>query len=234
VTDDAGARSSVTRQVSVQARPTSPIAFRGAGSVSNASATLLTVAVPAGVQTGDALLLKVSTSGTGSAPTPQAGWAEVTRQVAGTSLTVLWQRVATAQDSPGTTVQVRLASAVTSTAQVLAYTGTAATSPVSAAASAADAALTTTHTAPPVRVPASGSWVLWFWTDKSSTTTSWTQPAGVTPRAASYGSGTGYLTTVMGDEGAARPAGTAPARTATTDAPSRAASMSVVLAPAAP
>ncbi len=216
------------------APPAATVAFRGSSSFLSSSATTLPVPVPSQARVGDALLLKVSTSGDNSNPQAPGGWSEVARQVAGSALTVVWQRVATAQDLTDGTVPVALAGPIKSSSQILAYSGTAAVTPVSAAASAGDVNLTTTHSAPAVDVPASGSWVVWFWTDKSSATTGWSVPTDVQVRAEVYpgNPGTGYLTTVAGDEGSALPAGRMPTRTATTDAASKAAMVSVVLAPA--
>lgn len=233
VTDNSGTTSSTLQQVSVQAQPAAGIAFRGSSTLSSGSATLLQVPLPAGVQAGDALLLKVATAGTASNPTPPAGWTEVTRQVfaSSTALTVTWQRVATSQDATAGKVPVTLASRVKSSSQILAYTGTATDSPVSAAVSVADTALTTSHATPSAQVSTDGSWVLSFWTDKSSTTTAWTPAAAVTTRVQSYGTGSGYLTTIMGDDGTTRSVGLAPTRTASTNATSRAAMTTIVLAP---
>ena len=120
-----------------------------------------------------------------------------------------------------------------STAQLLAYGGTAATSPATAV-SAVDTALSTSHTAPATTVSTAGSVVLWSWADKSSTTTGWTLPAGVTARATGTGTGTGFLTAALGDSGA-WPAGPVPAQTATTSpagTATRGVMTTIVLAPA--
>ena len=79
---------------------------------------------------------------------------------------------------------------------------------------------------------APGSWVVSLWTDKSSTTTAWTAPAALTTRAQAYGAGSGRLTTLVADEGGASATGTSPVRTATTDATSKAAAITLVLSPA--
>ncbi len=234
VTDDSGAASSTTRVLDVPARSGAGITFR-ASSTLTTTASVLNVPLPAGLQTGDALLLSVTTAGTATNPSPPAGWAEVTRQAfaSSTALSVLWQHVATGQDAAGGTVPVILASSAKSTAQVLAYSGTSSTSPVSAAASAADSASTTSHTTPAVDVPTSGSWVVSFWADKSSSTTAWTPEAAVSTRASGYGTGGGRVTALAGDDAGGHAAGPAPARTARTDAASRAGTITVVLAPAA-
>ena len=46
-----------------------------------------------------------------------------------------------------------------------------------------------------------------FWTDKSSATTLWTPPSGVTQRGASYGTGTGRTSALLVDSGGPVPAG---------------------------
>ena len=234
VVDDTGAATSTTHELALTPRPASPIAFRGVATTSSSTATALQVPVPAAAEPGDALLLKVSTSGTATAPQAPEGWEEVTRLTAGSALTVVWQRVATADDAAdGVAVPVQLATSVKSLASVVAYSGTAATSPVRAAAAAADlAAGAAQHVAPPVAAEIPGSWVVWSWTDKSSSTTAWTPPADVVTREARYQTGTGYLTQLLADEGAARPAMTVPSRTATTDAASTGGMISLVLAPA--
>lgn len=230
VTDTSGSTTTLTRSVTVQAQ--AGIAFRAAGAPGAATSNSPRVPMPAGVQPGDALLLSLTTAGTATTPSPPAGWTEVGRQVlaSSTALTVVWQHVATGADTTATTVPVTLAASAKWTGEVLAYTGTSTGLP--AAATAADTALSTSHTTPALAVPAAGSWVVSFWSDKSSTTTAWTAPAGLTTRAQAYGSGSGYVTALVADEGGPRGAGTAPARTATTNATSRAGMLTVVLAPA--
>ena len=220
VTDDGGATATTSSTVVVQG---SSIAFHGSSSYRSDTATSLPVPVPGGTQPGDALLLRVTTSGTASDPQAPAGWTEVSRRTAGTALSVVWQRTAV-DTSP---VVVTLASSIKSNAQLLAYGGVAS---VSAAASAGDAGVVTDHVAPAVAVAAAGSWVVHLWADKSSSTTTWQLPTGVL-RASAYGSGAGYLTAIAADAGASSAAGAAPAAVASTDAASRAAMFSVVLAP---
>lgn len=235
VTDNSGATGSTTKLVAVPAQPTAPIAFR-AGSSVTATGTELKAPVPTGVQAGDVLLLRVAAVGTANNPTAPAGWTELARQVfaSSTATSVLWQHVATSQDLPGSTISVVLATSVKATAQVLAYSGTSTSAPVSAVASAADTVLTTTHTTPAADVVTAGSLVVSFWTDKSSATTAWTPDAALLTRASTYGTGSGYVSAVAADEGGVRAAGPAPTRTATTNASSRAAMTTVVLAPAGP
>ena len=67
---------------------------------------------------------------------------------------------------------------------------------------------TDTHTSPTVTVPDRDSWVITYFSDKSSSTTAWTPPAGVAVRTASYGTGSGYITSLLVDGGAPVAAGT--------------------------
>jgi len=230
VTDDEGARDDVTRTVEVPAAPSSDVAFRAAaGYAGNTGRAVVTV--PSGVQPGDALVLTVS-SGTATGHTPPAGWTEVTR-VKGASLTTVWQKVATSSD-PGSSVPVvmtGMSGTVTKVnVQLVAYSGTAAVSPVRATASA-DATTTTRHVAPGATATA-GSRVVRYFADKSSTTTLWTPPSGLTVRALEYGTGSGRISALVGEEVAAAGGGSVPTATATTDTATRGTMVTIVLAPA--
>jgi hypothetical protein len=98
---------------------------------------------------------------------------------------------------------------------VAAYHGVAATGGVTGLASSQDVSATA-HTSPTVTATA-GDWVVQFWSDKSSGTTLWTPPGGVTPRGTSYGSGTGRTSALLADSGAPVGAGTEGGATATTN-----------------
>ncbi|MEP7024174.1 MAG: hypothetical protein ABJB47_10310 [Actinomycetota bacterium] len=71
------------------------------------------------------------------------------------------------------------------------------------------------HIAPPVAVTAAGSWVVSFWSDKSSSTTGWALRAAVTPRDQVIGIGGGHVDAATADSGAAVATGTYPAQLAT-------------------
>jgi hypothetical protein len=116
--------------------------------------------------------------------------------------------------------------------RVLAYAGTSPADPVAAFASAADPAATLTHLSPHVEGVGAGAWVVTAWSDKSSSTTAWTPPGGVTARATGIGTGGGRVTSLLADSGAPVAAGAYGGLTATTDAASRAMTWSIVLAPA--
>ena len=78
-----------------------------------------------------------------------------------------------------------------------------------------------------------GSWVVSFWSDKSSSTTAWTLPSGVTQRDQTIGTGGGRVTAAIADSNGSVPTGTYPAQTATvgTTASGKGAMISLVLSP---
>jgi hypothetical protein len=102
--------------------------------------------------------------------------------------------------------------------------------PVAAIASALDRS-TAQHASPAVAAPA-GAWVVQAWTDKSSSTTGWTAPAGATVRQTVLGEGGGRVTAVLTDSGGAVAGGQVGGQSATTSAASHGISWTVVLAPA--
>ncbi len=95
VTDNEGQTSPlVSHEVTVTDPPASTVAFRGSA-VANTNATSTAIPTPTGTQTGDALLLFV-TSNTGASPATPAGWTFVSDRLSGTDLrTSLYRRAAT-------------------------------------------------------------------------------------------------------------------------------------------
>jgi hypothetical protein len=113
----------------------------------------------------------------------------------------------------------------------VAYSGTAA-DPVAAHAVATETTSRTSHTTATADVAQAGSWVVSYWSDKSSATTSWTTPTGVVVRSTSIGTGSGRVTGVVADSGAGVQAGTAGGLTAVADSASaKAFGWTVVLKP---
>jgi hypothetical protein len=206
----------------------SPIDYRaGAGVNGNTSTPTLTV--PGSVQPGDALALLVTTK-IGTTQTAPAGWTAVSSSSGPVAQTSVWQRVATAADA-GSSLQVTLSEVTKSDVRLLAYSGTASSGPVSAVISS-DASNTTDHPAPPTSVSTPGSWVVWYWADKSSaTTTAWTAPAGTVSRGASYGTGTTYISSLVADLDGPSAVGSVPGPTASTNAASRGNGVALVLEP---
>ena len=123
------------------------------------------------------------------------------------------------------TVQLNLAAKYTLT--VADYKGARAGSVVSA--KFAETATQATHATPQVTVPA-GAWVVSHWADKSSLTTGFTLPPGVTSRAALCGASTGRVCSVLADSDGPAPTGSYGPLTATADSASNnATTWSVVL-----
>src|SRR5699024_1480252 len=91
---------------------------------------------------------------------------------------------------------------------------------------------TASHTSPTVQVNGADRMGMTYWSDRGGTTTEWTAPDGPSVLSTQVGSGGGRVSSLLVAEPA--PAGTYGGLTAETNAPtSRAASMTVVLAPQA-
>ncbi|GAA3141042.1 hypothetical protein GCM10010466_35110 [Planomonospora alba] len=212
--------------------PAQPIAFRAAAhTVGNT--TSASVTVPPSVQSGDGMLL-FATLNTASAavtgPTGVIGWTQIADFTTGSARTLVWKKTAVAGDAGGA-LTLELSPITKIGLQLVAYGGTSSADPVAAVATRSETASTTSHTGPAVEVGEPGGWLVSYWADKSSVTTGWTPPAGVVVRDGVAGSGSGRITALLADSGGAVPAGTAGGLTATTDGSSRAASVSVLLAP---
>jgi PKD repeat protein len=228
VTDDRGGTGTASQQVKVATNATD-IQFVGTD-VYNANTKNATVTVPASAQAGDGLVLSLTLNDPNMTVTPPSGWQQVGTQTNGTAVSTLWQRVATASDA-GATVSVGVSDFAKANLRVLVYRGTGRTAPVASATKTADPANTTSHTSPTATVAAAGSWVVTYWSDKSSVTGAWTAPGGVTTRGTSIGTGGGRVTSLVADSGGTVPTGTYGGLTATTDAASRALTWTIVLAP---
>jgi PKD repeat protein len=226
VTDDRGGTGTASQQVGTNA---ANIDYVGTD-VSNTNTTNAAVTIPASVQAGDGLVLAFTDNDSTRTVTPPAGWQQVGTQTVGTAVSTIWQRVAVAGDA-GHTVSVGLSDYAKVNLRVLAYRGTNATAPVAVATKTGEPATTTSHTSPTATVAAAGSWVVTYWSDKSSATLAWTAPNGVTSRGVSIGSGSGRVTSLTADSGGTVPTGTYGGLTATTDAASRALTWTIVLAP---
>jgi PKD repeat protein len=231
VTDSRGQASpAATQQVSVAPAPQSPVGFR-ASATASANLTNHKVTVPSDVNEGDALLLFVTANSLQDVVSPPTGWDLAGTQAAAEERTFLYTKVASAADA-GKVQVVSFAASTKADLTVLAYSGTSAT-PFEAVASAAETVSRTTHTTPGATVTTPGAWVVSYWADKSSATTSWTTPADLTGRTASTGAGSGRITSVTADTAQGTPAGVVPGSTATADAASAKATMwTVVLKPA--
>ena len=216
VRDNDGLSSSVTKAVTVSV-PNLPVSFVDKSGVTGNS-TSQQVTVPAGVQTGDGMLLFTTVASTTATIPDPAGWTPVQTVTGNGTVTKVWQRVAAGTDA-GTTVTISYGATVKADVLLTAYRGTAETGPVAAFAGAPETASTVGHVTPQVAT-GSPAWVVSYWADNSSTTTSWTEPAGQTVRSSAFGIGGGHIDSLLTDSGAPVAAGTQGGLTATTDAAS--------------
>jgi PKD repeat protein len=227
VTDADGATNRITHPVTVSSSTTG-ISFRGAnGFVGNATTPAITV--PSTVQAGDVLMLFATlnlTTASVTGPSGVTGWTAVENVVVGSQRTMAWSKVASATDA-GSAVRLTFDVYTKVALQLTAY----ADASLGTVAQRSDATSMTAHVTPVVNVSASGSWLLSYWADKSSTTTNWTEPAGAVARDERIGSGSGLIAALVADSGAPVATGSAGGLTATTNAASRAAMISVVLTP---
>jgi Malectin domain/PKD domain len=212
VTNALGATAASSQQVQ-PAPAATPIAFV-ASATTNANAATETVTVPSAVTQGDGLLL-FATGATAGPLTGPTGWTLVGTSPSGAVTTSVWERVATGTDA-GTTVSVGFGGTVHGTVQLVAYSGTDTTAPVlqSAVNSASAPASMTT---PTLTDSTSGTWVVSYWTTKSSVVTTWTVPASQTSRSVANGTGSGRINSVIVDSGTPVSQGTVGGLTATTD-----------------
>ena len=140
----------------------------------------------------------------------------------------MWTRRAVAGDA-GSLVATSTGLSVKSTLTLAAYRGVASTNGIAAFANTVSSG--TAHPSPTVTAPANG-WLVQVWTDKSSGTTLWTPPAGVTVRGTSFGSANGRTSALLADSGGPVAAGPQGGGVATTDASSgRAIAWTLALTP---
>jgi hypothetical protein len=207
---------------------TSPIAFRAtAGNQANATSATLTV--PASVPAGDRMVLVMTSNSSTVTYGDPAGWTLVDSATTTGVSTRVYSKAATAADA-GSAVTVTASGVNKMDLRLAAYANAGG---VAAHATAFDPTAQTSHTTPTVTVTGSGSWVLSYWADKSSSTTAWTAPAGQTVRGTTIGTGTGRVTSLLTDGNGPAPAGTAGGLSASTDvAGTRATMATIVLAPA--
>lgn len=233
VKDDDGATATTTRKVDVTA-PASRVTFRAAAGA-DGNSTLVPVTIPSSVQAGDTLLMiataNATTGVTVGTPTGVTGWTQQQALSGNTVQSVVWSKTAAAGDA-GATVRVPLSVAAKMGVQVLAYSGSTAANPVAAVTGAAETVTQATHTTPAVDVTTAGSYVVSYWADKTTDTTAWTLPNGLTARGTTLGTGSGHITSVSADAGAGAGAGTAGNLTATANSSnSKALMWSIVIAP---
>jgi len=231
VTDNIGLTGSVTHTVEVEAPPATGDISYVASSVGTSSTANPSVVLPGAASAGDRAVLVFSINSTDRTFTGPSGggWTLLDTNVAKTMATTVWTKTLQAGDA-GTTVTVPLSGSAKSTLTAAVYSGVdPTTTPAFArAASTTDA---TTRTTPQVTAP-TGSWVISYWADKSSTTTEWTTGAPVASRQAACAPTSGRICSLLADTGGQVSRGYG-GIAASTGAPSGSATMwSIVLTPA--
>ena len=176
VTDNKGATSSITKTASPTNQADS-ISFV-ASSNNNGNRTNHAIAVPAGTQVGDTMLLFFAANSTGPVYAGPAGWTQVLTQNGSSTVGKVYSKMATAADLGSTvTVTSRTAAAATyyvrSDTTLASYRGVGSPA-TSAAAITAQNVANPVHQTPTVNAANGTNWLVSFWTDKSSATTGWT------------------------------------------------------------
>ncbi len=205
VTDDDGAQTSSTVNLTVSEQTTS-LEFIGADhSTATKSTRSWSAEVPSGVRAGDGLVLVHAGSSTTGLTGPGAGWSLLDSRTAGSATTTVWRRSASAADA-GTTVSVQSPTYMHAVVALMAYRGSA-PDPVGGFASRAVTSAASAWTTPVVQSPTPGSWRLSLWSAKAATSAPWGAPAGETERVSFVGSGRGQVSLLATDSGADVPAG---------------------------
>ncbi len=227
VTDNRGATKSTEQTLTVSAA-TPQLAVVGSASA-NGNAKSVDVTVPGGVGSGDAMVLIASSANDAVDLTAPTGWTTLSTTTSSGLTTQVWQRTATGNEG-GTAVSVA-ASARTKMNLTLGVYAGAATDRPAVVVVAAETQKRADHQTPDAQVTVSGSWVLSYWADDTTDTTSWTAPGGQTVRALEAGTGGGHITSLLTDGDGAAPLGTAGGLTATADSENAKAHMlTIVLA----
>ena len=224
VTDNRGNTGQSIQEVTVDAPLESNIEFQGA-STKTENFSSSNVSVPAAAQEGDTLLLFVTSNSDVAVSAPPAGWAEVGTQSGRQIRTTLYAKQANAGDL-GAAVTVGFPEIVKSDLTLLAYSGVDATDPVIQLASAAETSGTDAHVTPDLSQGPATRYVLSYWADKTSSTTSWTAPAGASEVSQNIGAGGGRISSLaVGTSVDPAPAGTIAGLTATADSSTAKATM---------
>jgi PKD repeat protein len=197
VTDTNANTATATNSVTA-ANPPQNITF-GGSSKYDGTGTSGSVTVPAATAAGDTLLLfesHASTSITAAAP---AGWTQIGSTSVSNLRSAVYEKTATSTDH-STAVAVTFSGSVKAEVTVADYTNTD-PAPIEEALSST-ATATESHATPAASALTPGSWVVSFWTDKSTTTSLWTPPSDVTERSVAYGTGTGAVSGMLADSNA--------------------------------
>jgi PKD repeat protein len=233
VTDNDGSPTTLVKTVAVTA--VEPIARVGS-TVNSGNVVTPNAPIPATTSAGDRLVMILSLNATNrvqSAPTGTTGWTLIDTAQSGTTtgmVTTVYTKVASATDaSGGRVVRVPLDLAAKYTMTVAAYSGDMLAPRFMKASETVARANHTTPTTLVDEDAAAGDWALSYWADRSSTTTAFTLPGGVTQREAACGPTTGRVCSVLADSDGGVQAGPYGGLTATADSAQSAATMWTML-----
>lgn len=228
VTDDSGLTDSTDRS----AHPTSaadPVTLVGS-TATTGNRTNHQVTIPGAVQAGDLLLVFLAANTTATTYATPNGWTQVEAVAGDGTVGIAYSRIAAAGDA-GSTMTVTSGAFAKDVMSIAAYRGTSG-APLTDSAVALQTSSTTTHVTPGVTAVDGDDWLVSFWADKSSTTTGWTLPGGVTQRATATGTGSGRISAVLADSDGPVPSGSRGGLTATADsAGTSAVTFSVLITP---
>lgn len=216
VTDDDAATDEASSTRVVVAAPTASTVSYVGGAVNQGNVSTPNVTTPSTVSVGDRLVLVLTVNASNrtlSPPTGVTGWTILDTTTAGSMQTRVYTKVAAAGDATKkVTVTMDAASKYTMT--VADYSGVRPGALVHA--DLAETVSRPGHATPSVQAPA-GSWVVSYWADKSSGTTTFTLPGSVTGRHAWCTTGSGRICSSLADSGAAVPTGSYGGLVATAD-----------------
>ncbi len=216
VTDDDGETHSTSNTVTTTDPPAgTPIDFRGLTSFTGNVNTVNTT-IPAAVQPGDALLMFVTMNNSNQTLTVPGGWSHLGTQVDQSMETQVFVRVAAVGDA-GAAVSLSLSAWRKTAVMIVAYSGADAADPIADFVSSAETGNTSAHVTPSVGTALDGAWIVSYWADKTSGTTSWSAPSAIIEREQVALGGGGRVTALLGDLGPVAP-GTYGGYTATADA----------------
>jgi PKD repeat protein len=208
----------------------SNIDFVGA-TATNGNRLTHAAAIPSGVSEGDTLVVFFTANSTSPTYTGPTGWTLLASEDGSGIVTRAWTKTASAADLiAGASVAVTSSGYVKSDITVAAYEGTDAAAPIAVSTVQVDNTVGAAHTSPAVTAVGSRSWLVTYWSDKSSETSAWTAPAGQSERASTFGSGSGHISALLTDGNGPVDAGARGGLTATASSTSsRGASFSVLL-----
>ena len=176
------------------------------GNKAEATGTDVVLTYPAGIVSGDVMLLRWATTGTVATLNTPTGWTVVSGPIdKGTIMReYLLVRVADGTEAGGAlTLSASASSANKRFAQLAAYSGVDTGSPIPGAAFASFVETTagTGHAAPTVNIAAvTGCWIVGFASDRGSPgSSSWTPPTGYSLQDTQVGTAAGTVTTGMAD-----------------------------------